>query len=506
MFDAPPPNELELSELHVVSDLHLGGAAPGSQIFKEGTRLAALIRGLRRRPTESLALVLNGDIVDFLAEEGASVFDPAGAIGKLWRIINDPSFSDVWAALRELVAGGGAGVARTLVFVLGNHDIELALPHVRQWLSNWLAAGDDGARGRILWATEGAGFTALVGGRRVLCLHGNEVDDWNLVDHLALLQTARAYHRGMPAPTWRSNAGSSLVVDVMNPIKRAYPFVDLLKPEVEAAVPLLFALKPSLVKSIGRAAALVGRKWIDGLRASAGFLGEGASEAVEVKAEDSGEARVRELVLQLSGTALPLTGLQARMEAVQLRIERGEQAPASDEEASRFLGGDGAVFGIANPMELLRSALKRALPDDRSFEVSAADDTFRSLDAQVGSHVHFLIAGHTHLRRALPRQGEGCFYYNTGTWIRLIRLSPAALADKQAFERLFRVLGSPSLLELDAHRNEDGTPFVHTEPTVASIVGSARGTYGVLNGVQPDGSLESIEGTRFPREVSLGQL
>jgi UDP-2,3-diacylglucosamine pyrophosphatase LpxH len=503
MFDAPPPSELEFSELHVVSDLHLGGASPASQIFKEGPRLAAMIRGFRRRESESLALVLNGDIVDFLAEDGATVFDPAGAIGKLWRIINDPAFSDVWTALRELVADGGLGVARTLVFVLGNHDIELALPHVRLWLTDWLAAGDASARGRIIWATDGAGFTALVGRRRVLCIHGNEVDDWNLVDHLALLQTARAYHRGMPAPEWSSNAGSRLVVDVMNPIKQAYPFVDLLKPEVEAAVPLLFALKPSLLKSIGRAATLVGRKLIDGLRASTGFLGEGPTEKPPVVGEESGEARVRELVLQLNGAPNQSSGLQARMESVQLRIERGERAPAGAEEDVGFLGG-GGFLGTLNRTELVRSALRRALADDRSFDITAADDTFRLLDAQVGSYVHFLIAGHTHLRRALARQGGGCFYYNTGTWIRLIRLQPAVLTDKAAFERVFKVLESPSLLDLDAHRNDDGTPFVHAEPTVASIVAGASATHGDLNHVEPDGSLVPIPGTRFPREVGLG--
>ena len=37
---------------------------------------------------------------------------------------------------------------------------------------------------------------------------------------------------------WRPNAGTRLVVEVMNNFKRRYPFVDLLKPEATAAVPM----------------------------------------------------------------------------------------------------------------------------------------------------------------------------------------------------------------------------------------------------------------------------
>jgi len=52
---------MNYDELHVVSDLHLGGE-PGFQIFDQGEELAALIDLLRLRPSERrVALVLNGD-------------------------------------------------------------------------------------------------------------------------------------------------------------------------------------------------------------------------------------------------------------------------------------------------------------------------------------------------------------------------------------------------------------------------------------------------------------
>ncbi len=76
-------------------------------------------------------MVLNGDIVDFLAESPAAYLDPNGSIDKLERIFyKDKSFSGVWTALQEFVAQPN----RQLILVLGNHDVELALPHVTEWI------------------------------------------------------------------------------------------------------------------------------------------------------------------------------------------------------------------------------------------------------------------------------------------------------------------------------------------------------------------------------------
>jgi hypothetical protein len=51
----------------------------------------------------------------------------------------------------------------------------------------------------------------------------------------------------------------------------------------------------------------------------------------------------------------------------------------------------------------------------------------------VGDGVGFVVTGHSHLARAL-RRGQTSFYYNCGTWIRLLRLTDEALA-KEAFEK-----------------------------------------------------------------------
>src|SRR4051794_3053757 len=96
-----------VDELYSVSDLHLGGA-PGGQIFNQGPRLAGLIDYLQKRPKgRQVALVLNGDICDFLAEDGVAYLSPDRAVGMLERIIADPAFAPVWQALARFVKTPG---------------------------------------------------------------------------------------------------------------------------------------------------------------------------------------------------------------------------------------------------------------------------------------------------------------------------------------------------------------------------------------------------------------
>ncbi|MBZ0121537.1 MAG: metallophosphatase, partial [Sandaracinaceae bacterium] len=75
-------------EIYSVSDLHLGGEGGEAQIFDSGSLLADTIRLVADRAGagKRVALVLNGDIVDFLAEPGARYFDAVGAPAKLARI------------------------------------------------------------------------------------------------------------------------------------------------------------------------------------------------------------------------------------------------------------------------------------------------------------------------------------------------------------------------------------------------------------------------------------
>src|SRR5262252_4499155 len=116
-------------ELHVISDLHMGGA-PGFQILGETARLAAFVRWVRgQRPDGQVALLLNGDVVDTLAEDIQGYLAIETAVATVERIIDrDPAFSPIWDALAEFVRTKN----RTLVIVIGNHDLEVALPPVQR--------------------------------------------------------------------------------------------------------------------------------------------------------------------------------------------------------------------------------------------------------------------------------------------------------------------------------------------------------------------------------------
>src|SRR5579872_894406 len=105
--------------LYVISDLHLGGAAPGSQeahgsrgfrICTNESGLAAFIRSLAN-PSE---LVLNGDTFDFLAEQAStnkpqwSAFraDQSSALATLNAIAKRSAVAEVLKALNEYAAKG----------------------------------------------------------------------------------------------------------------------------------------------------------------------------------------------------------------------------------------------------------------------------------------------------------------------------------------------------------------------------------------------------------------
>ena len=96
----------QFNQVAVVSDLHLGGDSD-FQIFNEGERFAKFVDRFIAQSTGPQALVINGDMVDFLAEPDSTYFDTAGAVARLSRISTDDSFRPVFdAGVTNSVAGG----------------------------------------------------------------------------------------------------------------------------------------------------------------------------------------------------------------------------------------------------------------------------------------------------------------------------------------------------------------------------------------------------------------
>src|SRR5262249_19849787 len=148
------------------------------------------------------------------------------------------------------------------------------LPEVQENLLDRICGDDDAARGRVRIAMDGTGYTCMVGGRRVLCIHGNAADPWNVVDHDALRAFIKAQNEGSEPQPLTPCAGTRLVIDVMNGIKRHYPFVDLLKPETVAVPNVLLALPAHLHPSLLDFAKISVRLAYDTARTDgSGFLG-----------------------------------------------------------------------------------------------------------------------------------------------------------------------------------------------------------------------------------------
>ncbi len=453
MPEAQPPDGLQLDELQVVSDLHLGGPA-GFQIFASGPELAWLADSVRLSPAKGLAaLLVNGDFIDFLAEEPARAFDPDGATAKLTRVMADPAFKPAFDALARLLATPN----RLLIVNLGNHDLELALPWVRARLVATLCGTDTAARARLLLVTDGTGVLARVGRASVLCQHGNEIDAWNVTDHERLRRIARDGQYGQPNQPWSPNAGSQLVVEVMNQVKAAYPFVDLLKPETQAVVPILSALNPSLLKRMQELGAVAARTATDLVRMRTGFLS--ADDVVE-RGTITSAASTASTSSITTTAAPPAWRGPAPGASAQVLMDQAEQAfqagvtPISLVRATQAeqLGVWSAAWDWLRGQprhEVLREALE-FLDKDRSFDAAAPDDTFRQFDARVAPEIDLLLTGHTHLARSLKRTRGGGHYFNSGTWARLMRVAPEVRRDKERFRQLYELLGKARMADLDA--------------------------------------------------------
>ena len=441
------PQGLSFDELHVVSDLHLGGAE-GFQIFDAGIELAWLADQVAQSPAPGLAaLVVNGDFIDFLAEAPALAFDPEGATAKIDRVMGDPAFQPVFAAFKRLLAQP----KRRLVINLGNHDLELALPWVRRHFAARLT-DDDAARARLLMVTDGTGFACQVGPAQVLCLHGNEVDSWNVTDFERLRRIGRDRQCGQLAAAWTPNAGSQLVVEVMNEVKRDYPFVDLLKPETEAVVPILAALNPKLLRRLDDLTGIARRKAADAARMRAGFLS--ADQA-------AGPTSVAP-ALDNPPVADPWAPAAPRLKHHQAQdlLAQAEQAWQDHTDPMDLLHGQGSEqLGVLSATwswltgksraEVLRKALD-FLDKDQSFDCFAPDDTFRSIDALVSPAIDIVITGHTHLARSLKRRRGVGHYFNSGTWATLMQITPAVRQDADRFAKLFKLLDGSEVAALRA--------------------------------------------------------
>ena len=388
--------------LYVISDLHLGGAPSGDggrgfQICPPRTQalLAAFIDGLPgRQASADVRLVIAGDIVDFLAEEPFEAFTPDAAVAraKLASILEHTA--PVWQALQRFAVERDGAVT----LMLGNHDIELSLPGARQLLLERIGPG------RIDFIYDNEAFTC----GPVLIEHGNRFDAWNAVPHGALRRVRSQLSRALAVkPAFPALPGSRLVVDVMNPLKRQYPFIDLLKPENAGALPIAAALGAGGVRDVWQAFQRFRQTWAVDYDENQEPLDE---EFVSAKEND--DQRLFDLAEDIAAG-----GAASQVSAV----------------------GD-ALKGAAGALsEQLRRARRAALFKALNGSLDAHRDAF-DIDKEIdiylvparrsaGAGFQVVVYGHTHLAKRIALGAAGAampVYLNTGTWADLMRV-PAAI-------------------------------------------------------------------------------
>jgi hypothetical protein len=116
-------------------------------------------------------------------------------------------------------------------------------------------------------------------------------------------------------------------------------------------------------------------------------------------------------------------------------------------------------LGRIDKVEALRRALMDWLSKDTTFDLTTRDQTFKDIVDRVGPDVSFVVTGHTHLARAIP-YATGRHYFNCGTWIRLLRFTPEALANEKSFKPVYDVLAAGTMDSLDAAKipSANGNP------------------------------------------------
>ncbi|MEX3846241.1 hypothetical protein [Paraburkholderia sp. BR10882] len=406
-----------------------------------------------RSATADVGLVIAGDIVDFLAEETWLAFtsDPNAACAKLRRILDDTA--PIWASLRRFVEQRDGA----LTLMLGNHDIEISLPASRQLLRERLGGG------RIDFIFDNEALS--VG--PVLIEHGNRFDEWNAVPHGALRRVRSQLSRGLPVqPEFPALPGSRLVVDVMNPLKRQYAFVDLLKPEDAGALPILAALGAGGIRDAWK----FFQRFRDACRVDYDETREPLS-AEYIGAGDQSDEEMFDLAMEIEngGDASQINAIGDAMRAASSAVSNLDRKVRRD-----------ALF------KAIRGRASRLLG---AFEVDKEDDKYLT-PARTAADAGFkvVVYGHTHLVKRV-RLGDAAsdwpVYLNTGTWADLMRMPDAVWApdESHALNALTRFIADLESGALDDWRRAvptyakieiDGETLIDADVYFADGAGAER--------------------------------
>ncbi len=392
--------------IFVISDLHLGVPGP-MRIFHAGDALSRFIRSCAAEPG-CVELVILGDALDYLQLEPWLAFDTMTAGRKTQDIIN--ANHEVFAALAHFM---DHRPAKSLVWFIGNHDIELAFPSVRARIEAQIGGAPE-------WHLDNkARVYELPGGAKIRLVHGNDADVYNRVDYANLTEVVAG--RGDPASVYP--LGSHMVAEVLNPLKAdGYRYIDLLKPEEQIALPLTLALWPNDLKQrLANAGPILFKGWQKSTMDRLSALLRGPRDSFRGPRHAPVPSDSEDLLLESILLALYAGDQTIQTDAFLDWLDKPAQpqAPAPG-PAGTFRGARGSR-GADIAKALLRGVTQRNTALD-AFDVYGPDEYSDKSESVAADRGILVVVGHTHLARL--RERAGSYYLNTGTWADLMRLPP----------------------------------------------------------------------------------
>jgi UDP-2,3-diacylglucosamine pyrophosphatase LpxH len=451
-------------KVFVFSDWHLGGDVDertqgrvGTQICRSSDQIADFIDwvGAEAEAFSGITeIVINGDMVDFLApdsDEPATewITDQTAAIRRLDRIIartRKMNGRGPFDALRDFLSKAST----ELTISIGNHDVELSLPLVRYHLAELL-----GYSPRLRMVYDGEAITR----GRLLIEHGNRYDSWNALSFNGLREERSHLSRGLKVEDrktafFRPPAGSLMVIYAINSVLAQVPFINLLKPETKAALPLLIALEPNLVAvldNILRLAPIVPRKFGGRLENAAvpanrdNLTGDhGSPTQLDTLAKVLRPMLGADADRFLAPPESPLGVAQAAQDAMSWIRQRSAQISATLKQRLNLVALVKEATH-AGRLQLLEIAFQRLRDDDAFVLDREASEYFQAAEVMLKTgKFDLVIFGHTHLQKKVEIQREGLrsgFYMNTGTWADIMRLPDVLLhggvGARPTMERFF---------------------------------------------------------------------
>jgi len=368
----------------IVSDLHLGNGGPYDSFAGEEA-LPAFIDRCASTPTR---ILINGDGVDFLMNEAPLELDVQQAVSQARAIVAYPPSAAVLESMGRALAAGCQ-----VVFRLGNHDIELALPQVQRVLRDALKQPAEIAA-KLQFQMGEEPSVLEVGGARLLVTHGEHNDQWNRIDDWKGLLGASKEFAFAP--------GSELVKKFLNPLTH--------EQGLKFANPLTaLAVAPAAMKVLMQGAT-VSLLWH--------LFRKGDASAFDDE-EDLGLAkRVEDASLT-----------EEEQAALEEFLEDSAGSFAEDDDGGPF---SRARIKLARAGLRLYAGLQRRMAGKEGDSFFALDPTpaewkeARRLAAKYQAGA--VIIGHTHAARW--GQEDGLVFANTGTWIWLMQLPPSDASDE----------------------------------------------------------------------------